>query len=252
MKIKNYILIAMACWVPAVGFAAEAAAEPAKTNANPWVASAALGLTLTSGNSDTLLFTANVQAAKKWADRNEISLGADIAYGENDGTKNNETEHGYAQYNRLFSDRLYAYVRVDALHDGIADIDYRITASPGLGYYFIKNTKHSLRGEIGPGYVDQRLAGDHNSFATLRLAERYELKLTDRARLWESVEFLPQIDKWSNFIVNAEIGLETDISKHFSMVTYVQDTYQSEPAKVNGDYRKKNDLKLVAGLKYKF
>ena len=38
------------------------------------------------------------------------------------------------------------------------------------------------------------------------------------------------------------------MSKHLSLLTYLQDTYHSEPSAG----RLKNDLKLVAAIKYKF
>ena len=57
---------------------------------------------------------------------------------------------GFGQYNRLFSERAYGYFRVDGLHDGVADIDYRLTVGPGVGYYLIKATNTTFRGEFGP------------------------------------------------------------------------------------------------------
>ena len=228
------------------------AQTPAITNAPPksppWDASAAAGLTLTRGNSKTLLFTANIAAAKKW-DQNELGLGADGVYGENDSVKNAESLHGFGQYNRLFGERIFAYLRVDGLHDAIADIDYRITVGPGAGYYFIKTTNTMLRAEIGPGYIYEKDGdGTSRSYMTLRLAERFEHKLNDHAKIWEMVEYLPQVDRFGNYIVNAEIGVETTMTKKLNLVAYVQDTYHSEPA----DGRLKNDVKLVSAIKYKF
>jgi putative salt-induced outer membrane protein len=228
------------------------AATTASTNAppvkNPWDVSAAAGLTLTRGNSRTLLFTANVLGTKKW-DQNELSLGADGVYGENDSVKNAEQVHGFGQYNWLFTERAFAYVRADALHDAIADVNYRLNLGPGVGYYFIKNTNTTLRGEVGPGYLYEH-DGDRtsHSYATLRLAEHFDEKLNDHVKIWQSVEILPQVDRFGNYILNAEIGVESAMTKHFSLQTYIQDTYHSEPAAG----REKNDVKLVAGVKYKF
>ena len=213
----------------------------------PWVSSAAVGLTLTRGNSDTLLLTASVGTQRKTPD-NEYIFGADGSYGKNDGVKNSETLHGIAQYNRLFSDRFYGYIHFEGLHDGIADLKYRFTLSPGAGYYFIKETSTSLAGEVGPAIVIQRLGGNDDTYATLRLAERFEHKFNDRARMWQSVEFLPQVDRTYNYLVNAEIGLEASITKRLSLRTVLQDNYVNVPAAG----RKSNDVKLISGLAYKF
>ncbi len=236
--------------------AAALAPAPAKTNdvkaaaeekKSPWETTAALGATLTRGNTRTLLVTGNILSEKKW-DKNEARLGADATYGEDHDVKNAESIHGFGQYNRLFTDRFYGYARLDALHDDIADVDYRLTLSPGVGYYFIKTPNTSLSGELGPGFIYEKQGGRTHGYPTLRLAERLEHKLNDRVKLWESVEYLPQVDKFSNYIINSEAGIDTAMTKKMSLRVFVVDTYHSEPA----PDRQKNDLKLVAALAYKF
>ena len=222
-------------------------AEDKPEDATAWKTMARVGFTLTSGNSDTLLATASIQTQKKW-DKNAISLGASGGYGENDGTKNSDYLNGYGQYDRSFSDRFYGYARVDAMHDAIADVEYRVTLSPGAGYYFVKSARFDLRGEVGPGVVFEKLGNDTHSYYTLRLGERLNWKINDRSRLWQSVEYLPQVDDFSNYLVNAEAGVETDITKKISLQVFVQDSYRSEPA----PSRKNNDVKLVSGIAYRF
>ncbi len=223
------------------------AQAPATPPPPKWSGSLAAGLTLTSGNSDTLLFTVNAMANRKW-DRNELDLGGSITYGENEDIKNNEAYRAYAQYNRLFTERFFGYLRLDALHDDIADVDYRITLGPGVGYYFIKSERTSLRGEVGPGVVFEKQGGEEDTYITLRLAERFEHQLSKTAKLWQSLEFLPQVDDWDNFVVNAEIGIDVAINTAWSIKSYLQDTYDNEPA----PNRQKNDLKFVTALGYKF
>ena len=82
----------------------------------------------------------------------------------------------------------------------------------------------------------------------MRIAEKFEHNFNDRAKLWQSLEILPQIDKFKTTLINAEIGMETGLSTNFSLRTYLQDTYDTEPA----PGREKNDLKLVAAIAYKF
>jgi putative salt-induced outer membrane protein YdiY len=230
---------------PADAAAAKKAVEPEKKS--PWERSITVGATVTRGNSKTLLFNANVLALRKW-NQNEISLGADGSYGESDDVKNMEQLHGFGQYNRLFTDRFFAYGRVDALHDGVADVDYRLTIGPGVGYYFIKNEKTRLSAEAGPSLVVERQGKVDNQYMAARIAERFEQKLNDRARVWQSLEFLPQVDKLDNYIMNAEAGIEADFTKKLSLRTLIQDTYHNQPAAG----RKANDIKLISGISYKF
>src|ERR1039457_4047933 len=138
---KKQILIA---WVLAVFAVSGRAGDTPKnamvsTNQAVWESSVSMGLSLTKGNSDTLLTTAAFKTSRKTRE-NEYMFGVDGSYGENDSVKNNESLHGVGQYNHLFNERFYDFFNLEGLHDGIADLQYRFTISPGTGYYFVKAT----------------------------------------------------------------------------------------------------------------
>ncbi len=230
---------------PAPAPATPAAIEMAKKY--PWASSVSAGLTITRGNSHTLLYSGAIATDKKTPD-NEFSLGASGAYGSQNSIQTVNNYGGFAQWNHLFTERFYDYVRADANRDVIADLDYRFNLGPGVGYYLIKQTNTTLAVEAGAGYQYEHLGGEYNSFATARLAEKFEHKFSDRARLWQTAEILPQVDKLQNYAVNFEIGMEASITKTFSLKTTLDDTYQSEPAAKH--YR--NDIKLISGISYKF
>ena len=237
---------------------AQTAAAPAPVappTAPPWESSVAAGLTLTRGNSDTLLASVLEETHKKWA-HDELNFGAGITYGETklpgatNSTVNANTGNGFIQYNHLFNERLYGYAHADAMYDDLADVKYRVSLSPGAGYYFIKDKRKDLSAEIGPGYVIQRLGTANSSFATLRAGEKFHLEISDRARCWETVDVSPQVDKFSNYIVNAEVGIEGDLTqdKKMRLRCTLQDTYNNQPA----TDREKNDTKLITSIVYKF
>ncbi len=233
----------------AVGTAVMAGTLNAQVVTNPpprWDVSVALGLTATRGNSDTVLVSLGARADKKWG-VNELHLGTDGTYGEQNDVKNNESLRGFLQYNRLFTERWYGYARVEGLHDALADVEYRFTISPGVGYYLIKNAQTSLSVEGGPGVVFEKQGRDTHNYFTARIAEKFEHKFNDRVRIWESLEFLPELDNFNNYIVNAEAGVESALSKSWSLRLVLQDTYDNEPA----PDRKKNDFKVIAALAWK-
>ena len=239
------VLVASAVCLTASGAAAQEVAAPAEKS--PWEGSAALGFTVTRGNSKTLSLNANVALSRKTT-KNELLLGADGTYGEDSGTKNAQALHGFVQDNILFTDRFYGYLRVDALHDEIADIDYRVAFSPGAGYYFIKSDHTRLSGEIGPGYVIEKVGGVNADYPTLRAGERFEHRFNDRVKVWQSVEYLPRVEDFSDYVINGEVGVENALSKALSLRVFAQDTYRNQPAAG----RQKNDLKVVTAIAYKF
>jgi putative salt-induced outer membrane protein YdiY len=226
-------------------------AQTSLTNAvikYPWENSITAGLSLTRGNSQSLLATIKYLADKK-TPVNEYDLDADGAYGSASGVANNETLHGSAQWNHLFSERFFGYLKADGLHDGIADIKYRFVGSAGAGYYFIKTAQTTLAGEVGPSVVTERLGDTDDTFAALRLAEHSEHKFIGHgARIWQSEELLPQINRPQNYLLNSEVGAEAAMAKNLSLSVCLDDYLNSEPAAG----RKRNDVKLVSGVTYSF
>jgi putative salt-induced outer membrane protein YdiY len=233
-------------------------------NTNQWETSAAAGLTLTRGNSETLLGTLSLNSSRKWP-RDEVLLGASGTYGEQtteqperkaDGTfiLKDDTDataanvQAFGQYNHLFNEEFYGGARLSGLHDRIADVKYRITFSPLAGYYAIKNPTTQLAFEAGPSFVAEKQGDEKNEYIALRLAERFEHKFSARAKMWQSVEYMPQIDRWGNYIINFEIGAEASLTEKLSLRGVLQDTYDGEPA----PGRKNNDVKLITSLVYKF
>lgn len=245
MNKNKYILIAAVMAAASVNsFAQSAPTAPANTG---WISSAALGFSLAQGNTDNLLATGNLLTSKKW-DKNEVDLGLDGNYGESDGVQTAGNIHGFGQYNRLFTDRTFGMLRADAINDSIAEVDYRLTVSPGVGYYFIKNTNTFLRGETGPAFVTERQGGISRDYVTLRVAERFETKLGATSKLWQSLEWLPEFQDFSSYVINFEIGIDTALTTKLGLRTFIQDTFDSTPAAG----LKKNDMKLVTSLVYKF
>ncbi|MBN2506581.1 MAG: DUF481 domain-containing protein [Verrucomicrobia bacterium] len=233
-----------------------AAKEPEKPKG--WESAAAAGFSMTKGNSDNFLATLTINTSRKW-ERDEVLLGAGAGYGENkivkhkdpsDGEKTKTQDYlmGFGQWNHLFTERLYGGLRLDALHDSVAGIEYRFTLSPILGYYFVKAPRTTLAGEVGPSFLYEKRGGDSKGYMGLRFAERFEHKFSDRARLWQTLEYIPQVDDFDNYLVNFELGASTKITESIGLRVVFQDNYVSQPA----PHRKCNDIKLVAGMDYTF
>lgn len=229
----------------------------ADTTTNKWTGSLAAGLTLTRGNSQTTLATLVAGADYKTA-ADEWLLGANGTYGKSRVTVSGNTgdeitaqnADAFVQYNHLFTERFYLFSRVEGYHDDLASIHYRVTISLGPGYYLIKNTNTDLSVELGPGFISQCVGTDEENFATIRAGNKFNQKLSDRARLWETAEITPDIGNFGNYLIAAEVGVAADLTanKALELQCFLDDNYNSKPApgKVN------NDLKLVVAVAYKF
>src|SRR5687768_3494347 len=189
------IRIALVPLVAAIVFIFHTPLHAAAAITNKWDASIAAGLALTDGNSETVLSTLTFKAVRKWTN-NEALLGAAGAYGEAttevtepNGRMRERTRtsaanaSAYAQFNHLFTEHIYGGGRVDFVHDAIAELKYRVTVSPLVGYYFIKNPTTKLSAEFGPSGVFERQGKDNNQYAALRFGERFEHKFTPKNKV---------------------------------------------------------------------
>ncbi len=231
-------------------------AKPAPPPEPKWESTVTAGATLTRGNSHTFLGTLSANTKRKWAD-NELLFGATAGYGESTvSTATGKEDHttdsyikGFGQWNHLFTTNFFAGLRAAGDHDDVAHLTYRATISPLAGYYFIRQPKTFLLAEIGPSYIKEKFFGeDEHNYLGLRMAERGEHKFASGAKIWESVEWLPKVEDFQNYLVNAEAGVSAPLNKALSVSVILQDTYKSVPAVG----KLKNDLKLIAGLTYNF
>jgi len=224
----------------------------------PWQTTVSAGANVTRGNSETMALNGSVCTVFK-QDKNEARLGVEGNYGQSQttqGSGSNATKKtdttlnnvkAYGEYRRLLTERTYAYANAEVLHDDIAEIDYRLTVGPGLGRYLLMSDRQKLSVEGGMAYIKERVAGDDDDRVVLRVCERYDLKVSATASLWEQVEYMPTVDDMSQCLVNGEIGAEAAMNAKLSLRVVLQDKYNSTPAPGKDD----NDLAVIAGLTYK-
>lgn len=177
-----------------------------------WDTTAAAGLNLSRGNTRNTLVNGSVVSAYKH-EKNEARAGVEANYGETEVTTTNGTKkmdtnvqnsRAFGEYRRLLNERTYGYVNGEIRSDDIADIDYRLMIGPGIGQYLLKSDTQTLGVELGATYIQEKLAGvDADDYVALRVAERYELKVSQTSKVWESVEYLPSFEDFGRYLLNA-------------------------------------------------
>ena len=133
---------------------------------------------------------------------------------------------------------------VSALYDDIAKVDYRVILNPGLGAYLVKHDRLTFSVEAGPAYVIEKVDGETDDYLALRLAERIDFTLSPTAKVWQSAEYLPKIDDFDAYLLNAELGVEAALNSRLNLRVVLQDKYNSTPA----GGLDKNDVALIAGI----
>ena len=223
------------------------AKKSAKREKGEWRRNLELGLATARGNSDTLRYDGEASASKE-TEQNYFYIKAGGRYGESDKEKDTENATGEARFQHRLTERMYAGVDGYGLHDSIADLDYRARASLALGRQFVLSDRTALSAEAGPGYVAEKKAGESEGFLAGRVAQMLEFLVTDSLQIWQSVEYVPNLEDSRVYYVNAEVGLETVLLSSLSLKFTVEDRYDSNPA----EGKEGNDLLTTTSLSWSF
>jgi len=210
-----------------------------------WQTTLALGGTKNGGNSETVVGNASIRA-ENVSDTQEIRLGAEGTYGESEVTRDGDTvtettaqkANAYANGKYVFENKAYVYMDTTLDHDDLADLSYRWLLGPGVGFFVYDTEAAKVGVETGLSYLFQKLGGENENYGVLRLAERYDQKLSESAKIWQTIEYMPRVDDTENYLINAEVGIDAAINSTLSLQLVFQDNYNNRPApdKKNNDY----------------
>lgn len=212
-----------------------------------WTNSAGLSFALSEGNSETLSLIGDL-AVEYRAERNEWLNRLTAAYGETESATTLQNVLAASQYNRLFTDRVFAGLGSGFRYDDIAAVDYQVTPAATLGAYLIKNDTAKLSLEAGPGYVFEKVGGVKNDYFAVQAAQKLTWAMCDGVLFNESVVWNAEASDLSNCTVTATAALDVAMSDSLSFRTAVSNIYDNTPAAG----LEKNDLLLSAGIAVRF
>lgn len=230
---------------------------------NEWVSSLAVGLGGTNGNSKTGALTTLADFTKE-TDEDIITLNVVQGYAEDRNglvedststtgfkrekikTRNDIT--GQAGYKLLLDELNFINFGTRAVHDELADIDYRVNLYPTFGHFFIKNDDYKLSFDVGPGYTFERVGSLDNNYFSPRLGEEFGWIISCNSKITQNAEVFFNTDDTEDYQINTNLNLETVVSSLLSVVVGIRDTYDNLPAA----NRQKNDLSLISALKFTF
>lgn len=217
-------------------------------SASEWNQSLSLGVNLSRGNTENTQFNTRYDG-KKTRQEDSLELKAVANFGEDDVQKNTDNHLGEIQYNRTISDQFFWLLKSSYEVDNIANLDYRLQLTPGLGYKVFAKKGNELNAEIGLGYQDERFR-DQNSESSVayRFAQNWSYILSSSSRLWQEVEINGDIDEGEDFIVKAVVGLQSKVAGDLSLKSYIEERFTNEPAVG----LKKNDISFNTVLVYSF
>ncbi len=220
--------------------------------ADGWETTVSAGLNVTSGNSDSTVANAGVTTVSTQG-KHETRLLAEVNYGNSKTDGNEQTTadniKGGAEYKYSLNGS-FLYSNNSIFRDTVADLDLRLILGLGGGYHVIKTETAKLDLELGVAYIREERADDtEDDSIAFRAAARHDQAISETAKLWAAVEYLPQTDDFDIYLINSEAGIETVLSQRIqlNLRMVVRHRYDSDVP----EGRENSDLALISALVYK-
>jgi len=242
-------VLALGCVLcPAVALAqASAAPEPPPP---AWVGSAGAGLSLTSGNSDTLNYNLTFDVTRTPKARNVITFKALYLRGEQNGAVAvDRTSVGLRDHYGL-SARSYLFVQVDYLRDTFKRIDYLVAPAVGVGLKVIDTEATKFSVDAGIGSISEKNPGvAARTNAALTASEKLTHQLTPTASITHGASALWKANDLSDGLYTVSLGLATKVAERLQLSLNLLDTFKTKPPT---PAIKRNDVAFVAAIIVKF
>lgn len=228
----------------------EAAIE--KQNRASYVGSLDAGLSLTRGNSDTIIASIGTQSART-TQKDKLSLFAAGLFARNNTTgisvTTAEAIRGGVRYDRNISDRLFGFALTDLERDRFQQLDLRLVLGGGLGFH-ARRTERTRLDLFAGGSFNQEFfsTGLRRKSAEALIGNELTYKLSDFVTIGERAVFYPNISDFGEYRLTFDSSAAVRLSRRLSLQVTLSDRFLSNPP----PGLKKNDLLLTTGIRATF
>jgi putative salt-induced outer membrane protein YdiY len=150
--------LALTLSIQMTAFAQGVVVEKPEKKEVTWSNALFLEITGRTGQIEKKRNAGGITAIRK-TEQDRLKLYAHYVWAEDSGVKTEEEYVAGADYEHNLSERTAWYARAEYENDGIEDLNHRITLATGLGYYFLKEERHKLRGRVGIFWRDEDYKG---------------------------------------------------------------------------------------------
>ena len=219
-----------------------------------WHGSVALNALVTTGNSETRQFGFTAYAGKRW-EHDRVSLGAEYTYGrqkdQDSGLTSTNVDYGngFAKYDHFFTKKFYGYAGFKIQHDGVAGLTFRTTVGPGAGYQWFESPTFNFSTEAGPAWVHEQFENSPTQdFATLRLAYSVDWTPVKPLKLYNTLEYLPNLSDFGDYVLNINAGARATVWQGLFADFRIEYRFDSTP----DAQRKSTDVRYILSAGWEF
>jgi putative salt-induced outer membrane protein YdiY len=170
---------------------------------------------------------------------------------ESDEEKTADELRGFVRQEYDLDTRYFAFGSLEAEHDGIESLQYRLIPKAGLGYVVHESETARFTVDAGGAFVYERFYDDsYNDYPAVAFGAESELELPFADATWRSrLDYTPSITDWTDdYQLRGETALVVPMTAGLSLKASLVDLYNSSPA----DDAQSNSLSTLLGLSLGF
>lgn len=216
-----------------------------------WRGALGVGLTATSGNTDSIAYSINGDTVRQTS-RDKVTGYLQAVYGRRrvDGTSEetaNQARAGTA-YNRDLNDRLFGFGAADWDRNPLIDLRLRSVFSTGIGYHVVKKENFTFDISTGPAYNRERYTTETRDLAEWLVAEESTHALQPTISFRQKLTYYANVEGGEGYRTVFDAGMVFKLNSRWNITMTLNTRYQSNPP----PGVEKSDLLFVTGLQYAF
>ncbi len=177
-----------------------------------WGMTVEAGWLLKEGNKDLMNARGKITAQKK-STQDLLRFYISGEYAEDNDLRNAAEAKAGAYYEYLLTKRLYLFGSLDLEYDEFENLDLRLVALAGPGYYWIKEETHELKTSVGAGYQHEVFMDDtRTDDAILQLAAGYRLDIRPWLRFTNDAAYYPTFSSLNDYRLTNDAALTIPIA----------------------------------------
>lgn len=234
-----------------------ALAEITKVNPPPvkWTGNVTAGATLVRGNTESDTAALTFEASRR-SEKDRISFAGQYLFAQqhNFTTKEDDTTTDNwfikGQYDYFFTKKNYIYGNLKYEKDRIQELDKRFTPGLGWGYQWIERADLNLKTEVGGSWIYERYEepDETRTYQAARFAYSMDKQFHKVLKAYHNLEYIPSLERVDTYLINADVGLQADLTASWALNMKVQFAYNSQPA----DEKDNLDTRYILGVTWKF
>ena len=218
-----------------------------------WINKIALGTNIHAGNSEQLNYTGFVNIKRRTTKtRFNFHYIGNYSRTDSKSTVNNHRINSNIDW--FLSKRFFIRpIFIEVYKDPFLNIDYKFTASAGIGYTFIDTDKTKLSFNLGPGFTQTHYKYDDSSntenSASAVISSNYKTELTDNIDFKSRYRMQYSDESTGGYTHHALAGINVELTDIIDLNIAILWDHVSNPTIGSNDVRpKKNDYQFIVGF----